>query len=172
MAKKTLYKRLSFKTKEKIRWQKINKKKRNKLDWKNNKKSLLLSHGLDPTIAIAINFISRVKLLWLRKQVKTSTMSDTPTHTSRYICNDKHLFSDLQLKSYKFVIVGGEIIRSEEVGLVHLLTHNGIIITLNNIAYIPRSDSNLILLGQFFESEIIYHDHLEKMILKQRRNTI
>lgn len=91
---------------------------------------------------------------------------------SRQICSDKRHFSDLRSKSYKFVIAGGEIIRSEEVGSIHLSTQSGAIITINNVTYRPRCNPNLISLGQLRESGITYHDHPDRMILKQGGNII
>ncbi len=90
---------------------------------------------------------------------------------SRHICNDKRFFSDLRPKSYEFMTAGGDIIRSEEVGNVRLPTCSGLLI-LNNVAYTPRCNSNLISLGQLRESGITYYDHPEQMILKQGGNTI
>lgn len=56
---------------------------------------------------------------------------------SRHIYNNKLFFSDLHLKSYKFVIAGGEIIRSDEMGTIHFHNRNRVTITLNNVTYIP-----------------------------------
>lgn len=44
--------------------------------------------------------------------------------------------------------------------------------TLFNIAYTPKCDSKLILLGQLRKSGISYHDHLDSMILKQEGSII
>ena len=43
---------------------------------------------------------------------------------------------------------------------------------LLNVAYTPKCDSNLILLGQLCESGISYHDHPDSIILKQGGSTI
>ena len=44
--------------------------------------------------------------------------------------------------------------------------------TLVNVAYTLKFDSNLISLGQLCKSGILYHDHPDSMILKQGRSTI
>ena len=66
----------------------------------------------------------------------------------------------------------GKIIRLEEIVLVYLSTNTGATITLKNITYTLRYDSNFISLGQLRELGITYYDHFELMILKQRRNSI
>ena len=63
-------------------------------------------------------------------------------------------------------MVRGEIIRSREVGTVQLFFQSGKM-TLLNVAYTPKCDSNLISLAQLHKSGISYHDHLDSMILKQ-----
>lgn len=94
------------------------------------------------------------------------------SYVSKHICNNKHFFSDLHLKSYKFITVGREIIRSKKTGIVYLSMCNGVTITFNNFTYTLRWDSNLILLIQLWELDITYYDYLERMILKQGGNTI
>lgn len=42
--------------------------------------------------------------------------------------------------------------------------------TLLNIVYALKCDSNLISLEQFYDSEISYRNHPDSMILKQRGN--
>lgn len=44
--------------------------------------------------------------------------------------------------------------------------------TLLNIVYIPKCNSNLILLGQFWELGILYHNYPKSLILKQRRSIL
>lgn len=61
----------------------------------------------------------------------------------------------------------GDIIRSKEVGTIKLTLLNGSDMTLSNVAFAPRCDSNLISLGQLREAGISYHDHPESMILKK-----
>lgn len=109
----------------------------------------------------------------------TRLSSDDPSDTwyldscaSRHICNNRELFSDLRPKNYEFVTAGGEIIRSQEVGTVHLPLQSGTTMTLLNVAYTSKCDSNLILLGQLRESRISYHDHPDSMVLKQGGGTL
>lgn len=44
--------------------------------------------------------------------------------------------------------------------------------TLLNVAYAPKCDSNLISLGQLRKSGILYHDHPDSMVLKQGGSTL
>ncbi len=90
---------------------------------------------------------------------------------SKHICKNRELFSDLRPKNYEFITAGGEVIRSREVGTVHLSLQSGKM-TLLNVAYTPKCDFNLISLGQLRESGITYHDHPDSMILKQGGSTI
>lgn len=91
---------------------------------------------------------------------------------SRYIYNNKHLFSDLHSISYEFVIIDEEIVRLDIMGIVFLSTCNRVIIIPDNIAYILRCDFNLISLGQLQKSGITYHNYAEYMILKQGSNIV
>ena len=91
--------------------------------------------------------------------------------TLRHICKNRDLFSDLQPKNFEFITAGREIIRSWKVGIVHLSLQSGKI-TLLNVAYTPKCDSNLISLGQLRKSRISYHDHPDSMIPKQGGNII
>ncbi len=45
------------------------------------------------------------------------------------------------------MIMGEEIIRSDKVGIIYLLIYSKAIIILNNISYILKCNSKLILLG-------------------------
>ena len=89
----------------------------------------------------------------------------------RHIRNNWEQLSDLQSKNYEFITAGGEVIWSPEVGTVHFPLQSGTM-TLLNVAYTPKYDSNLILLGQLRKSGISYHDHPNSIILKQRGSTI
>ena len=82
-------------------------------------------------------------------------------------CNNRERFADLRPKSYKFVTVGGTIIRLSQVGTIILPLENGLQLTLSNFAFTPECDSNLISLGQLWETGISYHNYPEEMILKQ-----
>lgn len=68
------------------------------------------------------------------------------SYASRHICNNKDLFSDIHTKNYEFITVKGEIIWSQEVGMVHFLLETVTIMTLLIIAYTPKRDSKLISL--------------------------
>ena len=76
------------------------------------------------------------------------------SYALRYICNNRERFADLRPKSYKFVITGGTIIRSSQVGTITLLLENSLQLTLSNIAFTPKCDSNLISLGQLQKTGI------------------
>ena len=54
---------------------------------------------------------------------------------------------------------------------MHLSFQSGKMILLN-VAYIPKCDSNLISLGQLRKSEILYHNHPDSMIFKQKESKI
>lgn len=66
---------------------------------------------------------------------------------SKHICNSHESFSDLQLKSYKFVTTSKNIIRLNQIGAVIFPFENGLDLILSNIAYALEYDSNLISLG-------------------------
>ena len=91
---------------------------------------------------------------------------------SRYICNNHEKFVDLRPKTYEFITVGGNIIRSSQIGTVTLLLENSSNLTLTNTAYTPECNSNLISLGQLRETDISYHNHTKCMMLKQEGKTI
>ena len=67
---------------------------------------------------------------------------------SRYICNNRERFADLRPKSYKFVTVGGTIIRSSQVETITILLENGLQLMFSNVAFTSECDYNLISLGQ------------------------
>lgn len=94
------------------------------------------------------------------------------SYASRHIYNNKCFFSNFCLKSYKFIIAKREIIKSKKTGTIYLSIYNRSIIIFNNIVYILKCNSNLILLGPLQELTITYYDHLKQMILKQEGNTI
>ena len=89
------------------------------------------------------------------------------SYASRYMCNDKRFILGLRPKSYEFIISKEEIIRLEEVGLVHPPTNSKATITLKNVIYTLRCNSKLISPGQLQESSINYHNQSKYMILKQ-----
>lgn len=73
----------------------------------------------------------------------------------------------------KFMTVNKKIIRLENVGIKKPTLLNKIKITLLNVAYYPKSNSNLISLSWLRETRISYHVYPESMILlKKARNII
>lgn len=83
----------------------------------------------------------------------------------RYIYNNQDLFSKLWFKNYEFIKVGDKVIQSQEIGIIYLPLWEGKI-SLFNVTYAPNCDFNLILLGQLHDSEILYYDHPDSIILK------
>lgn len=79
---------------------------------------------------------------------------------------------DIWSKNYKFIIVGGKVIRSQEAGKVYLSLQNGTTMTLLNVIYTSKCNSNLILLGQLQELGILYHNYPNSIILKQKGSTL
>ena len=65
------------------------------------------------------------------------------TCVSRYICKNRNWFSDLRPNNFEFIITGGELIWSREVRIVHFSLQSRKM-TLLNVAYTPKCDSNLI----------------------------
>lgn len=59
------------------------------------------------------------------------------------------------------------ILTLEEVDMIKLTLLNGLDMTLSNIAFVQRCDSNLIFLRQLRRANILYHNQLESMILKK-----
>lgn len=70
------------------------------------------------------------------------------------------------------MIANRDIIRSEKVSTIQLALLNRLNITLLNIAFTLRYDSNLISLGQLKKARISYHNHPKSIILKKTRNII
>ena len=79
---------------------------------------------------------------------------------------------NLYPKKYEFVIARKEIIKLDKVDTILLSTCSRATITLNNVIYIPRCDSNLISLGQLQEAGSTYHDYPKQMMLKHKGNII
>lgn len=44
--------------------------------------------------------------------------------------------------------------------------------TLLNVAYAPKCDSNLIPLGQLYKSRVLYHDHPNFIIFKKEDSIV
>ena len=70
------------------------------------------------------------------------------SYSSRHIYNNHEKLVDLRPKTYEFIMAGGNIIISSQIGTVTLLLKNGLKLTLTNVAYTPECNSNLIFLGQ------------------------
>lgn len=66
----------------------------------------------------------------------------------KYICNNRRLFLDMRINNNEFITTEGEIIQSLKVETIYFHLQIGIIMTLLNIIYVPKCNSNLILLGQ------------------------
>lgn len=94
------------------------------------------------------------------------------SYALRHICNNRDLFWDIYIKNYEFITAGGEIIWSQEVGKVHFLLQINTTMTLLNVTYTLKCDSNLISLDQLRESSISYYDHPNLMIFKERRTVL
>lgn len=86
----------------------------------------------------------------------------------RYICNNRKLFLGIRSKNCEFVTASGDIFQSKKVTIVVLPIQGGkTTMRLLNIAYTPKYDFNLISLGQFRESGILYHNHSNSIIFKK-----
>ena len=92
--------------------------------------------------------------------------------TSRHLYNDRRLFTNIRAKSIDFITAAGQIIQTEEIGTVSIPLVDGITTELQNVALAPECDSNLISLGQLWESGITYHDDLSLMTLMRGGRTI
>lgn len=88
---------------------------------------------------------------------------------SRHLTNNKKLFvkDSPRPKSLDFTTAGGQIVCSESIGTIDIPLADGSSLGLNNVAYAPDCDSNLISLGQLRESGITYVDNTEVMTLMQ-----
>ena len=86
-------------------------------------------------------------------------------YASRYIYNNHKSFSNLQSKLDKFVTIGRNIIRLNQVKIVTLPLENNLELILSNVADTLKCNFNLILLGQLQETSISYHDHPKYIVL-------
>ena len=84
---------------------------------------------------------------------------------SKHMTNNKDAFESLIPWVSEFTTAGGEIIRSKGIGTVTISLPNRTSIKLQNIAYIPECNSNLISLGQLRDAGIRFHNHLNKITL-------
>lgn len=63
------------------------------------------------------------------------------------------------------MIVYGDIIRLKKVDTIQLALINRLDITLSNVVFTLRCNSNLISLNQLREARILYHNYPENIIL-------
>lgn len=63
--------------------------------------------------------------------------------------------------------VDEDTLRLEKIDIIKLTLLNGLDMTLSNIAFAQRYDSNLIFFRQLREANILYYNQLESMILKR-----
>lgn len=91
---------------------------------------------------------------------------------SQYLCNNRRLFISTWAKSIDFIIAAGQVIWTKKIDTISISLADGITIELHNVALAPGCDSNLILLGQLWESGIIYHDGPSSMTFRRGNKTI
>ena len=84
----------------------------------------------------------------LQKTSRSSFSWFLDSCASRYLCNNRRLFTNTRAKSIDFITAVGQVIRTEEIGTVSIPLADGITIELQNVAWVPGCNSNLISLGQ------------------------
>lgn len=87
------------------------------------------------------------------------------SYASRYLCNNRKLFSNTKAKSIDFVMAAGQVIQTEEISTISISLAENNTIKLYNVALAPGCNSNLILFSQLRESRITYHDSPSAMTL-------
>lgn len=90
----------------------------------------------------------------------------------RHLYNNRRLFNNTPAKNIDFITAAGQVIWTEEIGIVSIPLLDSITIELHNIALAPKCNLSLILNGQLWESSIIYHNNPNTMILMQGDKTI
>lgn len=86
----------------------------------------------------------------------------------RHLTNNRELFvGELKAKSLDFTTASRQTLRAESMGIIAIPLTNKII-RLENVAYAPECDGNLISLGQFRESNITFVDNEDNMTLTQK----
>lgn len=91
----------------------------------------------------------------------------------RHLINNKDLFvKKLYPKCLDFTTTGGQILWAEGIGTIAIPLSDGSLLKLQDIAYAPDNDSNLISLGQLRDSNITYVDNSKAMILMQTGHLI
>lgn len=91
---------------------------------------------------------------------------------SKHLTNNRESFMKTRSRHSKFLIAEGGIMVSEEEGTVSIQMQNGKILELENVAYAPTADLNLVSLGQLREAGITFYDMPEHMLLKRGNATI
>ena len=66
---------------------------------------------------------------------------------SQHISNDRNLFVSVSKYHKTFETASNKTITAEGIGNVYLLQLNGAFLLIENIAYVPNCQSNLILVG-------------------------
>lgn len=92
--------------------------------------------------------------------------------TSRHLSNNWKLFSNLKIKSIKFVTVIGQVICTKEISTIFIPLTDGNNIELYNVALALGYDSNLISLGQLQKTGITYYNNSMAMILMKQKKVI
>ena len=108
----------------------------------------------------------------LQRTSRSSSFWFLDSCASRHLCNNRRLFTSTWAKSINFITAAGQVIETEEIGIVSILLADGTTIKLHNVALAPGCDSNLILLGQLRESGITYHNDPSLMTLIRGNKTI
>lgn len=91
---------------------------------------------------------------------------------SQQLCKNKALFKDLWPMSIVFCIVGKKIIYSQEVSIVSISLLNNKSIELFNAALVSECESNLIFLGQLWDTGFTYYNKPIRMILVKRKKVV
>ena len=91
---------------------------------------------------------------------------------SKHLTNNRDSFTKTRSRHSEFLTAGGRIMVSEEEGTVAIQMQNGKILELENIAYVPTADSNLVSLSQLQEAGITFYDIPDHMLLKRGNATI
>lgn len=94
------------------------------------------------------------------------------SYTSKHIYNNHKKFVGLRLKTFKFIMANGNIIRSIQVGTIILFFENNSNLIFTNIVHTLKCDSKLIFLCQLWDTRILYHNYAKYIVLKQKGKTI
>lgn len=74
---------------------------------------------------------------------------------------------EFQLKSLNFTTIEGQILQAKSIGTIAIPIANEFLLKLGNVIYTSNCNSNLISLAQLHDSNIIYINNFEVMILIQ-----